>query len=234
MNRIGHPFMALLPAIILFLILIPAATPLAAADKDKPHPHKGVLTPYEPLAMDITLDQEQLERLADGELVQMTIENEDSGGTGFGVIDIAAPPDTVWSRITGFEHYPEWVGPVDFCEVYHQAGDTTNTHVEISGFLYSYEYFLTNVFWPEQDMLTWTLDYDRESDFDDCVGAWYVEPHPEKEGWSRAWFSSDLKLHSPIPGFLMNFIKKKGIRDAISWVKEQSEVAVQGSEIPTD
>ena len=109
--------MALLPAIILFLILIPAATPLAAADKDKPHPHKGVLTPYKPLAMDITLDQEQLERLADGELVQMTIENEDSGGTGFGVIDIAAPPDTVWSRITGFEHYPEWVGPVDFCEV---------------------------------------------------------------------------------------------------------------------
>ena len=59
------------------------------------------------------------------------------------------------------------------------------------------------------------------------MGLWFVEPHPTKEGWSRAWFSSDLKLRSPIPGFLMKFIKKKGIKDAISWVKEQSELAAE-------
>ncbi len=206
----------------------------AAADEIKPHPHRGILPPYDPVPMDIVLDEEQLEELVDGEIVQMTIENEEGGGRGIGVIDIAAPMDTVWSRITGFEHYPEWVGPVDLCEIYHQAGDTINTHVEISGFLYSYEYYLTNIFWPEQNMLTWTLDYDRESEFDDCVGAWYVEAHPDKEGWSRAWFSSDLKLNSPIPGFLMGFIKRKGIRDAISWVKKQSEIAVQGPKGDTD
>lgn len=222
------------PAVILCLVMLLTAGLVTATDDDKPHPHQGILHPYEPVAMDITLDQEQLDELADGELIQVTIEDEKTGGTGIGVIDIAASTDTVWSRIMGFEHYPEWVGPVDFCEVYHQAGDTTNTHVKISGFLYSYEYYLTNVFWPEQNMLTWTLDYSRESEFDDCVGAWYVETHPDKDGWSRAWFSSDLKLHTPLPGFLMNFIKKKGIRDAISWVKEQSEIAVHGPEDKLD
>jgi hypothetical protein len=224
-----------LVALILLGLAISLVAPQAAADDNKnPHPHQGVLPPYEPVPLNITLHEEQLERLAEGELVIMTIEKADSGGTGIGVIDIAAPVEMVWSRITGFEHYPEWIGPVDFCEVYHQAGDTTKTHVKISGFLYSYEYFLTNVFWPEQEMLIWTLDYSRESEFDDCVGVWFVEPHPDKEGWTRAWFSSDLKLRSPIPGFIMNFIKKKGIKDATSWVKEQSEAAVQAPPITTE
>lgn len=213
---------------LMFVLAALATCPAWAADANKPHPHQGALDPYEPVPLDISLDQEQLERLADGKLVRMTIEAEESGGTGIGVIDIAAPPAIVWSKITGFEHYPEWVGPVKFCEVYHQVGDTTNSHVKISGFLYKYEYFLVNVFWPETGMMTWTLDYSRESDFDDCVGAWFVEPHPDKNGWSRAWFSSDLKLNGPIPGFLMGIIKKKGIKDATRWVKEQSEAAVKG------
>lgn len=201
----------------------------ADADANQPHPHQGVLKPYEPGTVDMALDEDQIKRLGKGKLVRITIENEDTGGTGIGVMDIAAPPDTVWSRITGFEHYPEWVGPVKFCEVYAQSGDTTRTHVKVSGFLYSYEYFLINVYWPEFHQLIWTLDYDRKSEFDDCVGAWFVEAHPEKEGWSRAWFSSDLKLNNPIPGFLMGWIKKKGIKDAISWVKEQSELAMETS-----
>jgi len=210
-----------------FVFLSLAAALVRAADTNHPHPHQGILPPYEPFPPEIFLDEKQQDRLADGKMVVMTIENMDTGGTGIGVIDIAAPGDMVWSRITGFEYYPLWIKPVKVCEIYHQAGDTINTHVKISGFLYKYEYFLTNVLWPEHGTMTWTLDYTRESDFDDCVGLWFVEPHPVKAGWSRAWFSSDLKLRSPIPGFLMKFIKKKGIKDAISWVKEQSELAVE-------
>jgi len=198
-----------------------------AAETDQPHPHQGLLKPYEVVPLGFDLDEKQLERLAKGKVVTITMENEDTGGTGIGVIDIEAPTDIVWSRIMGFDHYPEWVGPVKFCNVYHQSGDTIQTHVKISGFLYKYEYFLVNVYWPEQAMLTWTLDYDRKSDFDDCVGAWYVEKHPENTGWTRAWFSSDLKLNAPLPGFLMKYIKKKGIKNATKWVKEQSEIAAR-------
>ncbi len=235
-NMTRTPFGPSIWVLLFYLVFVASVGPVAADDTIEPHPHQGILAPYQPVALNIILDEDQLEELADGDLVQMTIENENEngGGRGIGVIDIAASTDTVWNRIMGFEHYPEWVGPVDFCEVYNQAGDTIYTHVKISGFLYSYEYFLINIFWPEQDMLTWTLDYGRKSEFDDCVGAWYVEVHPDKDDWSRAWFSSDLELNSPLPGFLMTFIRKKGIRDAISWVKEQSEVPVEEPEIELD
>jgi hypothetical protein len=202
-----------------------AGTGVLAADANEPHDHRGKLKPYEPGTIDHELTDEQQKKLAAGDLVIITIEDEDIGGRGIAVLDIAAPPDVVWSRITGYGNYPEWVGPVKEAEVYRTEGNDTYTRVKISGFLYGYEYFLRNTWHPEQDMLTWVMDYDRRSDFDDCVGAWFVEAHPAKEGWSRAWFSSDLKLRAKIPGFLMDFIKKQGLKDATSWVKEQSEKA---------
>ena len=210
----------------LFVLLLSLSfTTAFAADAGKPHPHQGLLKPYEPGAIQVELTADHQERLAKGDLVIITIETEDTGGRGIAILDIEAPPPVVWSRIRGFENYPEWVGPVKEAEIYRTEGNVTFTRTRISGFLYKYEYFLVNTWWPDHDMLTWVMDYERYSDFDDCVGAWYVEAHPDKEGWSRAWFSSDLKLRAKIPGFLMNFIKKQGLKDATSWVKEQSEKA---------
>ena len=142
-----------------------------AADPDIPHPHRGILAPYELIPISIELNDKQSEKLAAGKIAHMTIEKEEKGGTGIGVVDIAASPDIVWSRIMAFDHYAEWVGPVKFCNIYAQAGDTVRTHTKVKGFLYKYEYYLINVFWPEQNLLLWTLDYERKSDFDDCVGA---------------------------------------------------------------
>lgn len=217
-------------AVVALLPCLALASAVFAADADKAHPHQGVLTPYEPGPLNFELDQKQQEKLADGDLVIATVETADTGGRGVAVLDIHAPIDTVWSRIMGFEHYVDWVGPVKIAGIYRQDGDDTFTHMKVSGFLYSYEYFLKNTWWPDHAMMTWVMDYDRYSDFDDCVGAWSVEPHPTKEGWSRAWFSSDLKLRAKIPGFLMKFIKKQGLKDATSWVKEQSELAAGTAE----
>jgi len=206
--------------------MVPAAAALAlGADPDRPHDHQGILAPYQPGPVSIELDAKQEEKLAEGDVVILTVDEGEAGGRGVAVQDIAAPPEVVWSRIKGFEHYPEWVGPVKIAEVYRRNGADTYTHMKVSGFLYSYEYFLRNTWWPDADMLTWVLDYDRSSDFDDCVGAWYVEPHPDRKGWSRAWFSSDLRLRGAIPGFLLDFIKKQGLKDATAWVKKQSELA---------
>ena len=216
--------------ILILLLATCAARPARPADPDQPHEHQGVLAPYKAGPIEIPLNDKQQAELADGDLVIMTVENAEEGGRGIAVQDIQAPPDTVWSRIMGFARYPEWVGPVDEAEVYRRDGNDIYTRIKISGFLYSYEYFLHNTFWPDHAMLTWTLDYTRQSDFDDCVGAWYVEPHPDKDGWSRAWFSSDLRLRSSLPGFLMDFIKKKGLKDAVSWVKEQSEAAMSAKQ----
>jgi hypothetical protein len=210
-------------ATVLLILMVPIAA--EAADPGKPHPHQGVLTPYEAGPVEIELTEDQLKRLGEGKLVIMTIESE-GGGRGLGIQDVAAPPDTVWSRIKSFRMYPEWVGPVKECEIYAEQENVVLTRTKISSLLFSYEYFLVNTLHPEYDMLTWTLDYERYSDFDDCVGAWYIEAHPEKEGWSRTWFSSDLKLRGSMPGFIMDHVKKQGLKDATSWVKRQSERAM--------
>jgi hypothetical protein len=208
---------------ILSLVLVMT---VLAADPDQPHPHQGILQPYDVMP-EVTLDAEQLEKLADGDIVIMTVENDEGDGRGIAVIDIGAPPDVVWSRINGFEHYPDWVGPVKECEVYARTDSTTFTRTKVSGFLYKYEYFLENHHRPDEDLVTWTLDYTRHSDFDDCVGGWFVEVHPDKEGWSRAWFANDLELRTPLPGFVLNWVKKKGLKDAVSWVRKQSEKVME-------
>lgn len=210
---------------ILAVAVVVAVEPAWGAHRGRAHPHRGVLAPYETMP-EVQLDADQIERLAAGDLVTTTVPDADGNGRGVAVTDIAAPCDVVWSRILGFEHYPEWVGPVKELEVYARDGDTIRTRTVVSGFLYRYEYFLVNTYHPAEGLLTWTLDYDHESDFDDNVGAWSVRPHPEKPGWSRAWFSTDLKLRQPLPGFLMNWIKKQGLKDATSWVKRESERAV--------
>lgn len=213
----GHP---LVPIPLLALLVAPGR--VQAADADRPHPHQGVLEGYEEVP-ELTLTQKQLEDLGKGKLVLMSFPTTGGGGRGVAVLDIAAPPERVWSRITAYERHPEWVGPVKVCEVYGEHGDTTWTHVVIKGFLYRYEYFLENRFEPGEGVLIWSLDYSRESDFDDNVGCWFVEAHPEKEGWSRAWFSCDLALREKLPGFLVNYAKKKALQDATTWVKRESE-----------
>ena len=211
--------------VALMVAVVAVVVPASAGDRGMAHSHRGVLPPYETMPV-IPLDEKQLARLGKGKLVTMTVVDASGNGRGVAVIDIAAPCDVVWSRILGFEHYAEWVGPVKLVEVYAHEGDTIRTRTKISGFLYRFEYFLVNTYRPDEDLLTWTLDYDHFSDFDDNVGAWSVKPHPQKDGWSRAWFSTDLKLRNPPPAFLMKWIKKQGLKDATKWVKRESERAM--------
>lgn len=50
---------------------------------------------------------------------------------------------------------------------------------------FSYEYYCDHLYSPMKKSLTWSLDYDRTSDFDDVQGKWYVAPHPTRENWSQ-------------------------------------------------
>lgn len=212
---------------LLTILLLSGIYSLEADESFQSHPHQGILAAYEIKALSFPLDEKQQKRLNRGALVISTIPVADTGGRGIAVVDIKAPVNIVWSRIRGFEHYVEWINPVKEAEVYRRENNKTYTNTVVSGFLYKYEYNLCNSWWPEYRLMTWVQDYDRYSDFDDCVGAWYVEPHPSKQGWSRAWFSNDLKLRKKIPEFLMDFIKKQGLKDATTWVRKQSEIAAE-------
>ena len=72
--------------------------------------------------------------------------------------------------------------------------------------------------------MTWTLDYERKSDFDDSCGYWYVIPHPDNpEQWTRVYYSVEVSMFDWVPKFVVNFLSTKALTDATAWVKKYSE-----------
>lgn len=208
----------------LFLIAgLFATTPALAADATKPHSHQGVLPNYKgtaPSLPDLTADD--LAALGRGETVRKQIQVE-TGGRGIAVQDVAATPDVVWSRITNYAMYPQWVEGVFACETYETSGDHIKAYFLIGAMGVKVEYFIDHVYRPADGLMTWTLDYSRESDLEDSVGFWRVLPHPEKPGWSRVYYSVDVRLRGWVPGFIETMIAKKGLIQATEWVKRESE-----------
>lgn len=87
-------------------------------------------------------------------------------------------------------------------------------------FFIQYESYYDHTFYPEQDSMTWTLDYDKTSDMDDVSGHWHLE---EREGGTRVFYACDISLKGSVPGPVLNYLSKAALKSATSWVKKQSE-----------
>ena len=142
-----------------------------------------------------------------------------------GIQDIHAEPSTIWSRILSFSNYPRWVDGVKECETYEKSGSNLKVRFKIGKMGVNYEYFIAHQVHTDQGYMTWTLDYDRLSDFDDSVGFWGVTPIEGKPGWSRVYYSVDVKLSGWVPGFVQDMVTKNGLTSATAWVKRESEAA---------
>lgn len=95
-----------------------------------------------------------------------------------------------------------------------------------------YTSFYDHTFSPENDSLTWTLDYDKTSDFDDVAGHWHLENHPKKADCTRLFYACDIKLKGSVPKPVVNFLSKTALKSATGWVKKESEKAPTGSIAP--
>ena len=71
--------------------------------------------------------------------------------------------------------------------------------------------------------MTWSLDYDKTSDFDDVAGHWHLEDHPEKPNHCRVFYACDVKFKQTLPGPIRNFVSKTALKQATGWVKKESE-----------
>ena len=202
------------------------ASPAFAADATKPHPHQGVLAPYKGAPPMLELTNDDLAQLARGQTVRKQTKDEDgTGGRGIAVQDVHATPEVIWSRIIDFPKYPDWVDGVHECEVYAKHDDHIKVRFIIGAIGVKVEYFIDHVYHPDQGWMTWTLDYSRESDLDDSVGFWRVVPLPDKPGWSRVFYSVDVKLRGWVPGFIQSMLTRRGLTQATEWVKRESEKA---------
>jgi ribosome-associated toxin RatA of RatAB toxin-antitoxin module len=210
-------------ALLLALFL---ALPVAsmAADETKPHPHQGVVAPYGDNPSKPDLTEDELAKLAAGELVKKQYQME-GGGRGMAIQDIHATPEVIWSKITDYVAYPKMVDEVSECEVYETSGDHIKARFVLTAFLMTIEYYIDHTYKPDEGFMTWTLDYSRESDLDDSVGYWRVEPHPTKQGWSRLYYSVDVRVSGWVPKAIETLVVKKGLVKATEWVKRESEGA---------
>lgn len=202
------------------------STPALAADPDEPHVHQGVLTPYEAPPPKPELSEEELAHLAAGKPVLKQIRADiegGAGGRGVAVQDIHASEAVVWERITSFEKYPEWVDNVRECENYEVVDDKVRTRFVVGVMMLSGEYYIEHTVRPEEGWMTWTLDYSRSSDLDDSVGYFITEPHPDKEGWTRLYYSVDFQVKQWVPQAIQDLVARHGLKKATEWVKRESE-----------
>lgn len=202
-------------------------------DRNAGHPHRGVLSQYEPGPFkSLKLSNTDLNDLESGKSVMKQVPGE--GGAGLGgraicVQDVDAPKKAVWTQILDLDHYVGKVSKLKECKNYevtkHRDGSTTIKTKMVIGVIpgYSYEYYCDHTLRPNQDSLVWSLDYDKKSDFDDVAGHWHLEDHPNKPDCTRVFYACDIKFFGKVPGPVMNILTKQALKTATSWVKKESE-----------
>lgn len=199
-----------------------------AANPNQKHFHGPLRPPFTPGdAITPALGGKEMATLEAGGIVTASTTEGDTGA-GCAVEDIAAPPDVVWSQLLTFETYPNKVPKVKTCANY-EVVTTATTEDQKTRYVVgvvpglSMEYYLHHVFHPKAQALTWTLDYDKRSDIDDCHGIWKVRPHPDRPDWSRVEYAADLRLRGGCPKFVLDMLTKKALVDACTWLKVESE-----------
>ncbi|EWM28988.1 Polyketide cyclase/dehydrase [Nannochloropsis gaditana] len=203
---------------VLLLLLLPLLLPtvLLGASTDKPQGHNGLVKPFKPGPPSIRLKKSEVEKLRKGEAVKQQL-SSGSGGRGLVIQDVEAPPEVVWGRIMDFPAYTRMVPRVSLCENYRvqenylQGLKEIFTRMRLTVMGFNVEYFIHHKYFPKLNTVVWTLDYNRESDLDDSVGYWHVIPHPDpdREHWSRVYYSIDMRLKSWMPSFVKNVLKNQ-------------------------
>jgi carbon monoxide dehydrogenase subunit G len=212
----------LLPVVFAALLLSSSAE---AADPTKPHGHTGLIAPYKGAPPVPTVSAADAAILAKGDAVLQQVKNEGGGGRGIAIQDIHADNATVWSKITDYNKYATMVEGVKECGTYEKAGDHIKARFVITAMFMNIEYYVDHVYKPADNWMTWTLDYTRESDLDDSVGFWRSSPVPDKPGWTRVFYSVEVRLKGWVPAMVENMVAKSGLTQATGWVKRESEKA---------
>ena len=144
--------------------------------------------------------------------------------------DISSPTSSVWSQILDFNSYVGKVPKLKTCNTYATESEEDHKRLKVKmviGVLpgYSYTCYYDHKFYPSKNSLTWSLDYEKYSDFDDVQGHWHVEDVGDRR--CRVFYAADLKMRGKVPGPVMNILSKKALREATGWVKRESEKAAE-------
>lgn len=207
-----------------------------ASNFNKPHSHTGKVEPFQPGDPKVKLDGKALGILGAGKPYQTQVQTKDSG-RGLVVQDVNAPTDIVWGRILDYDNYssmvPKTVESKNYNIVPHNPSKSNNflekeifTRMKVGFPMLKLEFFVRHfIFIHHHKSLTWTLDYKKESDFDDSCGYWYIIPHPDDPNEkTRLYYSVQVSMFDWVPKFVVDFLSSKALTDATAWVKKYSEI----------
>lgn len=169
-------------------------------------------------------------------LLQTQVQTGDSG-RGLVVQDVNAPTHVVWDRILDYDNYsnmvPKTVESKNYKVIPHKPTKANNflekeifTRMKVGFPMLKLEFFVRHfIYIQHHNSLTWTLDYTKESDFDDSAGYWFILPHPDDpEEKTRLYYSVQVSMFDWVPKFVVDFMSSKALTDATAWVKKYSEI----------
>lgn len=208
----------------------------SASNFNKPHSHTGKVEPFKPGDPKINLDGKAKNILKNGKPYQTQVQTGDSG-RGLVVQDVNAPTHIVWDRILDYDNYanmvPKTVDSKNYKVIPHKPTKANNflekeiyTRMKVGFPMLKLEFFVRHFLYIQaHKSLTWTLDYTKESDFDDSCGYWYIIPHPDDpEERTRLYYSVQVSMFDWVPKFVVDFMSSKALTDATAWVKKYSEL----------
>ena len=192
-----------------------------AYDPNSPHSHQGILQPITSAPAPIALTAAEKAKLENGEVV-LQQQMDDKGGGGVAVQYINATSLDVWATILSYHRYKDWVDNVVSCEVYKREGK--DIYVEMISSIVGVKVglYTKNHLRKDQNYMSWTLDYSKESDVHDMIGYWRVEQIQENPPVTRVDYKTEMKV-SGVPGFVSNYLTKDALTSGTKWVKKQAE-----------
>lgn len=200
-----------------------------SADDTVRHYHRGKLPKYSISPPSIMLSDGDEEQLAQGRaLTQVVVtpnpaRREDDRRLIM-VRDIETPAWVVMDRLLDFDAYPRMIKGCELLVPYadtEQGGvRTVKATYEIKVAHMKLRYYMLHQIEMAQRCMVFHLDYDRQSDLDDSVGYWYVQPTGTSK--CRVYYSCDTKLRGWVPGPVYALLDKAALKQATSWVNEEA------------
>ena len=198
-----------------------------SADDTVRHHHRGKLPKYSLSPPSIMLSDGDEEQLAQGRaLTQVVVtpnpaRREDDRRLIM-VRDVKTPAWVVMDRLLDFDAYPRMVKGLELLEPYADEQKDGVRRVkatyEIKVAHIKLRYYMLHDI--KDQCMTFHLDYDRQSDLDDSVGYWYVQPTGQAR--CRVFYSCDTKLRGWVPGPVYALLDKTALKQATSWVNEEA------------
>ena len=216
----------------IFLLLVFFQASYASSDQ-KPHGHKGLLKAYNGQQIGYAISKHESDMLDSGKPV---VYSDKASGRGLVIQDVNAPPAVCMEKILDMKNYDKYVAQVKKVFIYKNVTLQNGTvsvgaRFDVSALTMGFRYWLALTYEPKFNTLTWTLDYNFNSDFDDNIGHWQVMNHPTKKGWTRVLYSCQLRLFSWIPDFIVKYLIKTALIESTTWVTKEAEITAR-SESP--